>query len=64
MRRRGRFGKSLTHFIAECKDCNFCEEDYVNGPRRTSRHAAQTGHRITGDYGYTFHYNEERSDDR
>ena len=51
-----RVSKWLIHAIAECKDCDWRCEDYLNAQRLTREHAAKTGHTVAIDLGYAAEY--------
>jgi len=44
----------LVHVVAECADCNFRTENYLNGYRSAVRHSKCKGHLVRIDLGYVF----------
>lgn len=44
--------KSLVHFVAECKDCEWNSSDYHTGQKKASEHARKTGHLVHAELGY------------
>jgi len=44
----------IIHLIAECEDCDWCCEDYMNGKMLAAAHAKKYKHKVTveaGSYG-------------
>jgi len=46
----------LTHFVAECRDCEFVTQDYIHGPKLASSHARAKGHVVHAEKGYCIEY--------
>lgn len=63
MKRKRRCEKWLTHYIAWCEDCDWRTEDFLQGRRQASQHAAKTGHRVRAEEGYVVRYNERKEAD-
>lgn len=55
---RGRYRESLTHFLAECCECEWEAQDFINGPKLAASHARRTGHTVRGEKGYMVRYND------
>jgi len=54
--------KALVHPILMCSDCDWETEDYLKGQRLACKHVHETGHRITGDLGYTVRYEQPKEE--
>lgn len=54
------FRKCLIHFMAECSECDWETEDYINGQRLASEHARKTGHHVEAEEGYAVKYGEKK----
>jgi hypothetical protein len=48
----------LIHYLAECQDCDWSTDDYIDGPRKASDHARKTGHEVHAEAGYAIRYGE------
>jgi len=44
--------KWLVHAVAECRDCDFREEDYKKAQKTGRSHYIKTGHMVTIETGY------------
>lgn len=44
------------HLVAECQDCDWETGDYLNGRAAAASHSRKTGHKVTGEAGYSFVY--------
>lgn len=53
--------KSLIHFVAECKDCEWNCSDYRIGQKKASEHARKTGHVVHAELGYVTVYGVVKS---
>jgi len=48
----------VTHCIAECLDCDKTWEDFRTARQQAYNHAKSTGHRVNGETGFCFKYNQ------
>ena len=50
--------KGITHRLADCMDCEWRSEDYLdkNMPRKAKAHAEKTGHTVAYEVGYSITY--------
>lgn len=46
----------LVHFVAYCQNCDWQNQDYIDGPRLAAKHARQKKHLVDADKGYAIHY--------
>lgn len=58
MRRIKHCRKWLTHAMAECKDCDWYDEDWRTAQKTGRYHAIKTGHRVHIEIAYAQYYNE------
>ena len=52
------FKKWMVHKILQCTECDWRDEDYTKTGYRASKHHRETGHKITGEYGYAVEWSE------
>jgi len=52
----GTSNKNLIHCIAFCENCNLEWTYYITARKEAYKHAKKTGHKVTGETGYTFEY--------
>lgn len=50
-----RGAKVLVHCIAHCNDCGWTDESRHYGSRFAMRHAKNTGHSVSVEFGYSQH---------
>ena len=48
--------KALVHLVAECSECGFTTEDYINGQAKIRAHVNATGHKVRAEFGYDVFY--------
>lgn len=53
--------KWLVHAIAWCEDCEWSSGAQNTSTAAAQRHATKTGHRVSGEQGYTYRYNQDRN---
>jgi hypothetical protein len=58
-----RYRAWIVHFIADCSECDWYSDDFIDGPKKAADHAKQTGHKISGEKGYACRWNEEKPAD-
>lgn len=54
-----RLRMGTVHYIAECLECDFSTQDYIDGQQKTGYHARKTGHKIHVERGSAGFYNEK-----
>lgn len=54
--KREGMGFQTIHFIAQCLDCDWRTEDYIEGAIQASWHHRKTGHAIACDRGQVYTY--------
>lgn len=46
------------HVLAQCRDCDWIDDDYTKAERTARSHAASTNHMVVVERGQTWTYNE------
>ena len=48
--------KRLIHAIFNCQECEFIVESYLTAQEKARSHANETGHKVSGELGYSVVY--------
>ena len=53
-----------THVFAECRDCQWSDDNYETAARSSHRHAVATGHTVSVERAQSWIYNAKAADVR
>ena len=56
----GTYTYGVIHGLAECEDCDWKTESYKNAQAIAKIHAMKYGHKVRGDLGIAFSYDERK----